>query len=384
MRVLLCLVSDQHIPNLLSVHHLQPDHLVLVETAAMEKREVSTNFLKALRLGGVDYSDRHSTIPLDAEDRLNSIRLALQTAYGRFPTAQWFVNLTGGTKPMSIASYEFFKALDATLLYTNISQPDQLLHLETGQPETCSHKPSIREFLAGYGFEIVQTNQELAEAACRAQQWAEDARELAAYASPDSILQVDEALRKSLRKGGGDVPADRFRFPTDGLKRRWLQDNSSRRLTKYEADFLTGGWLEVFFWNLLRNHADALLLWDVTINPQFRRPGDQTQNEFDVAFMHRHALSIIECKSGAQEHDKGGDVLYKVEAIKRQFGALRVRSLLATTSPDILHPDGELRNNIRTRAEIYQCTILTSQAIKDLADHADDDSFIKQRLFHHA
>jgi len=70
MRVLLCLVSDQHVPNLLSVHHYKPEKLVLVESTAMKARGVSGNFLNALGIGGLEYGDSTHIEPLGAEDDL--------------------------------------------------------------------------------------------------------------------------------------------------------------------------------------------------------------------------------------------------------------------------------------------------------------------------
>lgn len=63
--------------------------------------------------------------------------------------------------------------------------------------------------------------------------------------------------------------------------------------------------------------------------------------------------------------------------------ALRVRSFLATTSPAIFDANGQLKDNIQTRAKIYKCRILTSTDIKDLAHHADDASFLQTKLFRH-
>ncbi|MGA7496521.1 MAG: DUF1887 family CARF protein, partial [Isosphaeraceae bacterium] len=107
MRTLLCLLSDQHVPNLLSVHHFQPDRLVLVESQQMQERKVGDHFLQALALGGQDYGgDRHERQPLDHEDSLPAVRKALQAAFGRHPSDEWIVNVTGGTKPMSIETYQ--------------------------------------------------------------------------------------------------------------------------------------------------------------------------------------------------------------------------------------------------------------------------------------
>jgi hypothetical protein len=65
-------------------------------------------------------------------------------------------------------------------------------------------------------------------------------------------------------------------------------------------------------------------------------------------------------------------VLYKVEAVVRQFRALHVRSYLATTSAN-LFKDGRLKESIRNRSEIYDCRILAAEGIRSLARMNDAD-----------
>ena len=132
--------------------------------------------------------------------------------------------------------------------------------------------------------------------------------------------------------------------------------------------FLSGEWLEVFFWVLLDRHQKELGLWDVHLGLQPARYGDASGNEFDVAFMRDYGLWMIECKTGGQEQDPGGEIFYKVEAVVRQFRALHVRTVLATTS-DFLLDDrtGQLGASLRTRAEIYRCAIADRGQIQGLA-----------------
>jgi hypothetical protein len=77
----------------------------------MERRQAAANFLEALRLGGRDYSDRCPIEPLKHEDDMEAVRKTLHSACVAFPSDDWIANVTGGTKPMSIAAYEFFMAL---------------------------------------------------------------------------------------------------------------------------------------------------------------------------------------------------------------------------------------------------------------------------------
>jgi hypothetical protein len=132
MRVLLCLLSEQHVPNLLSVHHFQPERIALLESARMHQLGTADHFLTALQQGGMDYRDRCDVERLAQEDHLHSIQQSLQRAYGKYPTADWIVNVTGGTKPMSLAAYQFFRALGAQLIYVSNQAPDTLLELDGG------------------------------------------------------------------------------------------------------------------------------------------------------------------------------------------------------------------------------------------------------------
>jgi len=380
MKILLCLLSEQHIPNLLSVHHHKPDWLVLVESAHMKKRNVANHFLKALKLGNLDYDARHHIEPLNAEDNLAEVRRALQHAYGRFPSGEWVANLTGGTKPMSIAAYEFFKVSGGKLVYTNVTHPARLIDMSSNQVEDCVHRPRIHEFLAGYGFELRKAEDKLIEAEKRAREWASFASLLAQHASAKEVLNLNDEERKRGREKGIELSTDRFTFPNDELRRIWFSKGYPRKWTRHEVEFLTGGWLEVFFWNVLTRHSDALGIWDVRIGLEVGRCGDESGNELDVAFMHNHGLSMIECKSGSQDHDKKADVLYRVEAIKRQFGAIRVGSCLATTASNVLDKDNKVKKPISTRADIYQCRILICDEIRELAQNADNVETVRKLI----
>lgn len=380
MKSLLCLLSEQHVPNLLSVHHYKPDQLVLIESAHMAKRRAADHFLKALEIGGLDYKERCTVEPLEAEDNLAAVRRALQRAYGNGPTSDWIANLTGGTKPMSIATYEFFKALGAKLVYTNVARPAQFLDMESNVSEDCDHRLGIKEFLAGYGFESKKSDQKIAEAESRARDWETSAKLFARQVSDEDILILDENERRRARDRGIELPSSRFRFPCDELRKTWLDNAETRKLTKHEAQFLTGGWLEVFFWNLLRRHSNELGIWDVKLGLEVGRCGDASGNDFDVAFVDNHGLSMVECKTGSQEHDPGADILYKVEAVVRQFRALRVRSYLATTAANVLDRNGNLKESLSTRAAIYQCRILTNSTIRELANYADDSGTVRRLL----
>ena len=320
----------------------------------------------------------------------------MRRAFGRCAAEDWIVNLSGGTKPMSIAAYEFFKALGARLVYINVPRPNELLGLDGRPTEICGYRPSVNEFLAGYGFEPRKKPDDIADAESRARQSWSCARRIAAVCPPQSLLNLgdlqepenkkrwDQARKKGLsiqRDQLGpllpelrDAIREGFGLEPDG-------DSLRGQLDKYGVEFLTGGWLEVFLWGLLERHAESLGIWDVRLGLQPGKIGIDTSSDFDVAFMHRYRLAIVECKSGAQEHDPGADVLHKLEAVVRQFRALLVNSYLATTSSNVLDKEGQLRPAVRNRAAIYGSRIVDRRGIQRLAENPDAVDLVRETFF---
>lgn len=391
MTTLCCLLSDQHVPNLLSVHHFRPDRLVLIESEAMQKRGVSGNFLAALHEAGLNYKPDETCdiIPLQDVSNFQRIADALRRAFGQHPTDPWIVNLTGGTKPMSIVAYEFFKALGARLVYVELSRPNQILDVESGQVEVVDHHLSITEFLLGYGFEHHKKLKKVAEAEDRARQWFDLARLVALHAADRNLLKVDRnrwsrARKKGIELVAGELAPEATKLG-DALANTFdltLQTTSLiGSLDKYQCDFLTGGWLEAFLWNLLSRHQEELGIWDVRLGIEPRQKGTDASNDFDIAFMRDFALHMVECKSGDQSHGRDVDILYKVEAVTRQFRALRVQSALATTSQQILDAQGNIKTTLRDRAAIYNCRFITLAEIQRLAKEDEPAAALSEIFF---
>lgn len=390
MKVMLCLLSDQVVPNLLSVHHFAPDRLVLVQTPDMRHKRIACNLLAALRKGNLDYDGRTDIVDLAGEDNLEAIRACLADAFGRFPSAQWIANVTGGTKPMSLGAYEFFKAIGARLIYVNASRPSEFLGLDGRPLETGTHSLSIAEFLAAYGFESSKAEAKLAEAESRAAALWPVARVIAEHAADKNLVQVSEQPQRrelrnkgiQLREGHCDHLPDIVRSAlAEHLHLDRRGTGLHGKVNKYGGRFLTGEWLEIFFWNLLHRHADALGIQWVRLGVEARKAGG-APTEFDVAFMRQQSLCAIECKSGTQEHlDDPVAPLDKLEARIQQFRALRVKSWLATTTKKILNESGGLLPHFQDRARIYDCRVIALPDIQRLALHWDLPDVVRSVLF---
>ena len=388
MTTLVCLVSDQHIPNLLTIKVIRPDHLVLVVTNRMKKNVPW--FLQALITGGMDYSpdNRHSILEIARENSVEETALSLKSAYARDPNKEWILNITGGTKPMSTGAYMF--ALENRLKALYIVESDQYhaIDLTGGEPISLDGQHvTATEFLAGYGYdirnvgELERQNQLAAELQGLGALITEhhESRNLRQFLGKLQNLKERKKAesKRAYDREGLILSAEEHLWISNGEVRRQicsmfnLRENGRAlvgRLDRTAVEFLTGRWLEYFVFGLLSPLVPAAIRC-LQVGLTTGRAGPGESNEFDVSFMTERSLCMVECKTGSQKHDARGDsVLYKIEAIKAGLRALRVGAVLATTSPNIIDRNtNEIRQALVNRCRMYGFTIISGKTLKELA-----------------
>ena len=180
MKILVCLISVQHVPNLRSIQSVRPDWLILAVTSGMAGKDLQ--LFKALAVGGLDYSKKKDIIDLAKGDEQSTepIYRKLHELFDKYPKDEWIVNLTGGTKPMSIGAYEFSKDKGLKTLYIAEGNQQQGVDLLDGSCIPLKYNVTSSEFLAGYGFDILNTGS-LARTEERALLWTELATHLALH-----------------------------------------------------------------------------------------------------------------------------------------------------------------------------------------------------------
>ncbi len=132
------------------------------------------------------------------------------------------------------------------------------------------------------------------------------------------------------------------------------------RLSRYDIDYLSGGWLEEYIYSLVKSqfnlNDDAIAL---NLNLQ---PGN-ADNEFDIMFVHHNNLIIIECKTGLNdgEYDLFNDAAYKLAAVRNEFG-ISAKSCLASME-DLRDDDGKLKEKYRRRSVALNISIADKQDV---------------------
>lgn len=388
MKIMACLVSQQHVPNLLAIQAVKPDRLVLLVTQVMKKREKDIHLLKALAVGGRDYTAKHEIIDVVDENSIDAISSALEPILAKYPDDEWIVNLTGGTKPMSMGAYVFARDKELKTLYIAESNQRHAVDLLDGTPTELDYNVSTAEFLAGYGFEL-RNSHVLKKGERNARKWIEIAAMLTAHHGDPSLRRMlgrlqnlmDRAINTSRKKWEREgltlSEKDDISLRNSDLRGAIAQEfglNESRtRLTghldRYAVEFLTGKWLEVFVWALLLPF-EGREIWDLHMGVIAGGGGPGQSNEFDVSFMQDQSLCIVECKTGGQGHDPGANkTLYKIEAVKAGLMAIRMKTYLATTSPNVIERNtGDIKPSVANRCKLYNCMIIHGKPLKEMAE----------------
>ncbi|MDR3569712.1 MAG: DUF1887 family CARF protein [Syntrophobacteraceae bacterium] len=397
-RCLVCLVSDQTIPNILVAADLKPDYLLLISTPGMEKKAKSGAILETLALHGADYSARHEVIEV-AENSISDFRKKIGD-WIEHTDLEWeyVVNLTCGTKLMSIAAYDFFKSnFGSEMVYVPIPKNEFVtpfpLRRQTASI-SLAERLSVEEYLAAYGFKVISKHN-----LDKHHRQAKAREETTSF-----IFDHYQDLFPLLRRFRELIhPIEKKLTSTKGylLRAAHATDNGhqtklleqlgfeysgtevSKTIFKADWEYLRGGWLEEYLFLRIKEAAPSGMHADILLNVHCRDP-QGNENEFDVVFTFENTLHIVECKSlEAAEGDEqriGGtinDFLYKLGALRRHFG-LTPKAFLATTSSDVLYGDGALKTKLVERGRQFSTEIIP------LKIERDPTGYFKKMVFERA
>ena len=369
--ILISLISDHTIPNILAIHHFKPDDLLFISTTTMEKKNKTADILNALDRLGLHY--KIDPIIVQEDSILDSHEKIGKWIEGK-EDAEFLVNLTGGTKIMSIAAYEFFKDYSNKMIYIPIPKNEFIIPFpkkRPGAPVKLDLKLSVIEYLTAYGLTVLNES--------HLNSYRKDAikrKELSKWITNNydklknllmwlcNILRTHRNKKQFILKGGFDDASKEEKQLLSRLNFAYYKGTVSKKIDKSEINYLTGGWLEEFcFVNVSELLGQGIDDAVISLQLKNRQGGN---NEFDIMFTKDNALYSIECKSLDQNEDKKADALYKVGALQKEFG-LRVESFFVTTSPHILK-DGKIKQSIQARAEQFKTTIIPPSKVSQFGE----------------
>ncbi|QTA80253.1 DUF1887 [Desulfonema limicola] len=323
-KILISLISDQTIPNVLLIRELSEiDRYIFITTARMESQKKSDWIIDAAQIP----ENKYLKVEV-VEDSLANIQENLRKIDFE-DDDEFYVNLTGGTKIMSIGVYNFFRQRRSEIYYIPIGKNvyRKIFPEVKNRENPIYYRAGFEEYLKSYGIKII--NPKNGKKLVKTADYTNSFYQKIQHLDTDELGIIND-LRKFRNEktiavneiAGLDSFLDKVEFP----------QNTSANLGKNEIKYLTGEWFEEYVYTLIQK---ALNLDDdfIGLNINIRR--NEVDNEFDVMFTIENALHVIECKSFIYDSISGKNILneslYKLAALKKDFG-LYVKSYIFTLS----------------------------------------------------
>lgn len=371
-KILVSLVSDQTIPNVLFIKEFRDvDRYLFISTEKMENAGKSKWIIEAT---GIPDEKLCPTIKIDEFSKDDFFEKLSGFDYD---DEQFIVNITGGTKIMSHAAFEFFKDFSSEIYYIPGKDNTYLKLFPKNRKKDFffNYKLSLEKYLRSYGF-LIQSPDKKNHLVCTPE-----------YTNQFFQLFVNEKVDKTMvRKMRNfhdkkEVSVESIEKCKDPEKQipdleKILNEigfpYKDGLLSKYQMRYITGGWLEEYIYSLMKKHLN---LSDDQIGINIQRQG--VQNEFDVMFVYKNDLFIIECKTSVYKLINGrnkcdfNEIVYKNDSLRKEMG-LMAKSYLV--SMDNFHDNnGEVLQRLKERADFHR--------IKLIDKHILTDSELLDRIF---
>lgn len=337
MKIQLCLLSGELMPNVIGILHERPD--VVIPVTTMEFSAQVARLEAALRAAGcrAEVHDPVTVLPYDLGDCVQSIRRACKEV------ESLTINWTGGTKIMSHAARTVAESAGARVkaLYVNTTDRQVLVEenpsnrqprVEMLDTARLGLNTLVHILAAGHrvtadgsldAFRSAHTPAPELEAAAeaivdaRSWEWPDLYKLSEADGAPYrpqrmdhrllQILETAKIIERASQSGAFFLARESLALP--------FHLNSPQ---EENAKFIKGGYLEVFLWSQLK-HRGAFddVAWHIVLNP-----GQQGRvTELDVAVASEGRFLVVECKGRVDLSDLA-DLIEEQFARTRRIGRL--------------------------------------------------------------
>lgn len=330
-KILVTVVSDQTIPNVLFIKEKYTDAstFLFITTVEMEQKGKTDATIKACQLN-IDKTQRilvNGTKPAEVIKELRNW-IDLQHAEQKF-----LVNLTGGTKMMTLAIHSLFSNFSSDFYYLPIGKNTivQVLEHFEEKETPISYRLGLYEYLKANNLQYsVKEGMIFTASQCNEifNAWAKSD-----FQSRDFPLKLAESFT------GFDM----------------------------QVENAPGEWFEEYVYFMVRGKytlnqnriSSSVMIFTDDNSPHH-------DNEFDLMWVHENEIYVAECKVtlGNKPRQKLDTVMYKLGAINKSFG-LKTHSLIYTMA------------NLRTPTGNFSANLLRRLRILNINSLADKTTFIK-------
>jgi hypothetical protein len=291
-----------------------------------------------------------------------------------------FVNITGGTKIMSLGVVDFFRRKNADIYYITGKDCWHIFPEDKRRSAQLVDNISVKEYLTAYGFTFQESQQSGIS-------YDTTKKIFDAFCS-NYINGHDEARKFINLKRKKIIDTNEFPKINDFLKVISYTPKEPNRLSEIETKYLSGDWFEEYIGLTIKkelNLAEGELLIGTTIdkgriseglNSTTNLLGDDAKlseekfnNEMDVMFYYNNNYYSIECKSSiiaykkveknGQTSDKPynilGETIYKSDSLQSKFGLFPHTTIITLSDFKTYWKDddkGKQNNKIKEMEEL--------------------------------
>lgn len=374
-----CLISDQAAPSLLPIldPEFKPKEAVFLVSDKMKSNA------EALAKVFKEKNVKVTLVRIENIYDFQEMENCFIELIDQFDGQNIALNVTGGTKLMAIVAQNTFAMGGKPIFYVD-SDNNQILfirHDEKEQKEqripnkTLNCQIDLKTYLSAYGMVYKSVKQPLASERLLANlepfikqydKYKDDIPLLNAYASES-------------QKSGFKVDFKHHKVKSlvtllEELHHKDLLDFDNHRIDFRDTihkDLLNGIWLEEITYKAIENIKsiqDKALSLEVGNSSydqnkkQYALQNQGNQNEFDIAFIAKNRLHIIECKTQMMNKEgglKSEDILYKLEALKN-YGGLMTKKCLVSYF--------EVPESVKNRAKELHVEIIQGKDLQRLRE----------------
>lgn len=385
--LLVSLISDQTIPNVQLIKQFknQITDYFFVTTNGMENKGTRSWIENACQISGekiivneYSFSDIEAKLSEYDFDKYDKI----------------IVNLTGGTKVMTLVAYDFFKNRGADIYYVTGQNNEyiRLFPVKKDSTSVFSEPATLEEYLSAYGFTIncsplsgisFEQTEKIFKKFCEI-----------------DIMDYVDAFRYVNARRDKTIVGDNYGRVEGFLQAIGYEPMVAGRLSSAETKYLSGDWFEEYIGLRLKTEL-GLSDNDIFISTELEKAQSQRVkndtkellgevsdnetkniNEMDVMFMYKNKFYSIECKSSIiayrtiqqngeiteKPYNILGETIYKSDSLARRFGLFANTTIMTLTDFVDYCKDndpGNHKNKIRTMEMIINRANLSSIKLID-------------------
>lgn len=317
MDLIVNLISAQTIPNLqfLKKFYQEGDHLLFINTPKMHKDGLVEWIIKSFKLqhGKSLNNNQINSILIDPYNDKEIKEKLSNINYDQYEKIS--VNVTGGTKIMSLAAYDFFKEMASDIFYITGKENHILKLFPNRKKEEMELGVSIdlEEYLICYGFDIKKST-------LSGNSFEYTKYFLKWFVEHGNIEENYRILSKIRKKRGKNCDISEVSGLQNFLDNINYPVENKVRLSKNDTRYLSGDWFEEYVYYKVKNELN---IEDDKISTGLYMVKNENTNEYDVIFMQNNNLVVIECKThliNKEFPSLVNDTFYKLSSLSSRLG----------------------------------------------------------------